>query len=96
MIEPEGAVAPEEMPAPSAELILIRVFVEAFLATSTPKRARAFMSVATSILADEESVSLAFPIRPTQRQPQLTRARRGAVGLYKQLLPTLMARVPPR
>lgn len=96
MSERVAGIEPEELPAPSAEMVLLRVLAEAFLATSTPKRARAFMNVATSILADEESLSLAFPIRPASRQPEITKARRGAVAMYRQLLPTLMARVPPR
>lgn len=97
MSDRERVAEPEEiLPPPSAELVLIRVFVEAFLETAPPKQARSFMRVATGILADEESLALAFPIRPTARQPEITKARRGAVAMYRQLLPTLMARVPPR
>ena len=86
----------DELPPPSAELVLMRVFVESFLETAPPKQARAFMRVATAILENEQSVSLAFPLRPSPKQPEITRARMLAVALYQQLLPTLMARVPPR
>lgn len=87
----------DDLPAPSAELVLIRVFVESYLATAHRKpreRARSFMTVAAGILADEESVSLVFPIRPAPDQGAATRARRQALVMFRQLLPTLLARIP--
>lgn len=92
-------VLADELPAASPELVLVRVAIEAYLASAHLKprdRARAFVKTATSILADEESVALAFPIRPATHHEATAKARRGAIALWKHLLPTFMARLPKR
>lgn len=86
------------LPPPDPTLVLIRVFVEAYLATAHLKpraRARAFLDVATNALATEESVALVFPIRPTSEHARVSLARRQAVALFRQYLPVFIARLPP-
>jgi hypothetical protein len=75
----------------------MRVFVEAYIATAhlKPKvRAAAFLDLATDILATEESVALTLPIRPMSNAAGVSRARRGALALFRQYLPTFLARLP--
>jgi hypothetical protein len=83
---------------PTAEMVLIRVFVSAFLATADEKpkrRARAFLDAATRMLADEESVSVLLPHMPAAERLAVNRARRQAITLYRALLPTFVAKLPP-
>jgi hypothetical protein len=85
--------APEELPAPSAEIVLIRVFVQSYLATVSKRRGEAFLRHAADLLATEESLSGVTPIRPPKSQPAVTRARMQALALFRQYLPTLIASV---
>lgn len=90
---------PEEMslPPPSAELVLLRVAVESFLANSKPKDADRFLRHMAATLASEESVAELLPIRPSSQHAAQRKARREAVAMFKQmLLPVWLARVPRR
>lgn len=94
--EPKSDAA--ELPPPSAELVLIRVFVQASLATAHEKpkhRARALLARASSILRDEETVALLLPIRSASERASVTRARREALAMFRQLMPTFVAELPP-
>lgn len=94
--KPSGA---EELPEPSAELVLIRAFVVSYLSTCHLKpsaRAEAFLRHASELLATEDSVALLFPIRPETRQAEVNRARRQAVTLFRQLTPTFVAALAGR
>lgn len=98
MGEDRDAVA-EELPSPSAELVLIRVFVSAYLRTAHEKprrRAPALLEHAARLLDNEESVALLLPIRPPAMRAELSRARRQALTMFRQLLPSLIASVPPQ
>lgn len=88
--------AAESLPAPSAEIVLLRVFAEAFLTVMPRRKAERFLRVVSEIMATEESVSLVLPIRPASQSGEIRRARREAMSLYKQLLPTFVARLPTR
>lgn len=81
----------ERLPAPSAELVLIRVMVSAYLATAPRRRAEAFLRHAATLLENEESVSLLLPIRPPTQHSALSKARRQAVAMFRELLPALVA-----
>jgi len=97
MAEPQSV--PEEMPAPSAELVLMRVLFESFLASADmPKGRRALTSIriASEILASEESLALVFPIRPQSADAATSVARRQALAWFRQMAPVFLARVPPR
>lgn len=96
-MSPETVPKAEELPAPSAEMVLIRVAIESYLATAHMKpreRSRAFFDKASSILADEESVALLFPIRPASGHSSVSRARREAVAIWQAFAPTFLARIP--
>jgi hypothetical protein len=82
------------LPEPDAALVLIRVLVQAHLATISRRRGEAFLRHATEILASEENLELLFPIRPRTQHAALNKARREAVGLFRQLLPSLIASLP--
>lgn len=93
----ETASQPDDLPAASPELVLIRVFVQAYIATAHEKprrRARAFLHRASTILADEESVSMLLPIRPAAAHAEVSRARRQALAMFRQLVPALTAELP--
>lgn len=86
------------LPAPSPEMVLIRVFVQAYLSSAHEKprrRARAFLEAATRTLADEESVATLLPIRPKHERSAVAAARKEAIALYRQLLPAFIATLPP-
>lgn len=87
-----------ELPAPSAELVLIRVMVCAYLATAheRPKRrGRAFVREAARLLNSEDSVTLLLPGRSVGHHAGVTEAGRRAIAHFKQLLPTMLAALPP-
>jgi hypothetical protein len=87
-----------DLPDPSAELVLIRVAIEAYLSTAHVKprnRARTFFDAASRILADEESVAALFPIRPAPKHSAVRKARRQAVAMWDAFVPTFLARLPP-
>lgn len=93
----EQTTEPEPLPAPSAELVLIRVFVTSYLATAherPKKRAEAFLSEAARLLESESSVALLLPMRPPSQHSELSKARRQAVTLFRQLVPTFVASLP--
>lgn len=91
-------LAEESLPPPSAELVLIRVFVEAYLATAHEKprrRARAFLDASASILQNEETVALVTPIRPAAEHAKVTEARKQAAEMFRRLRPIFLAKLPP-
>lgn len=81
----------EELPAPSAELVLLRVLVQAHLATAPRRRGEAFLRVVSEILSTEERVTLLFPTRPKSQQSAVTDARRKAMAQFRQLLPAFIS-----
>lgn len=86
-----------ELPAPSAEMVLIRVFVQSYLATAHVKprlRARAFLDAAARSLADEESIATLLPIRPARDHAAVAEARKQAIGIFRQLMPAFVAKLP--
>jgi len=86
-----------ELPPPSAELVLIRVFVQSYLATCDlppGERASAFLRHASGLLADEDSLSRVMPIRPPSGHAAVAKARLQALVLYEGLLPTFIAELP--
>lgn len=90
---PELLAAQVELPEPSAELILLRVMAEAYVATMPRKKGERFLRTVAEKLANEESFASVFPIRPTPQWIASRTARRQAVGQYRAWLPTFLARV---
>lgn len=81
----------ELFPAPSAEMVLLRLFVQSYLATAPRRRAEAFLRHATKLLETEEGLSLLLPIRPQMHDAARSEARQEAVIMFRQLLPALVA-----
>jgi hypothetical protein len=92
---PEALEHPE-FPDPTAELVLLRVFIEAHLETSPRKVGERFLLVAAEKLASEENMASVFQIRPHAHWPASQRARKQAVALFERYLPTFLARLPPK
>jgi hypothetical protein len=59
-----------------------------------PKRAETFLRAVGDILAQEENLAQVFPIRATEDAAHLSAARRGAVAMYRDILPSLISRLP--
>ena len=92
----EAAPPPEDLPPPSAELVLYRVHVEALIATLGRRKAEKYLRTASEIFATEQSLSAVLMFRPMAQQEPLMRARRAAAYWFKQALPTFIARIPPK
>jgi hypothetical protein len=94
-VVPELAVLPEvDLPPPSAELVLIRTFVAAYLATCHLKpgrRAKAFIRAAADMLESEESMSHINAIRSSPAERQCAITRRQAVAMFRRYVPTFVA-----
>lgn len=90
---PERQLLTEEssLPPPDAGLVLIRVFVTAYLKTQPRKRGEAFLAEAAAMLASEERLTKLFPIRPGADHAAVQRARREAVTAFELNLPTFLA-----
>lgn len=81
----------EELPEPSAELVLIRVFVAAHVSTISRRRGEAFLRRTAELLENEESVASLVPIRPMAQAAAMNRARREALAVFRTYLPALIA-----
>lgn len=92
-VSPEYRSKPEDLPAPSAELVLWRVAVEAFLDTMPRKKGEAFLIRMGELLASEEAVSNILPIRPDSETEMVQAARVQAVAMFRQYLRVFMARL---
>lgn len=92
-LELERASERDAMPAPSAEIVLMRVAISAYLETNSKKKGDAFLRSMAEILRDEESLSAIVPIRPAVNAKDVAHARRGAIALFRALLPTFVAKV---
>jgi hypothetical protein len=87
----------QDMPAPSAELVLYRVTMMALLRNMKRSAADAVLQDMAETLANEEAVSaLIIPIRDPAGHSQVQRARRGAVAIFRQYLPIFVSALPPR
>ncbi|WP_332763991.1 hypothetical protein [Phenylobacterium sp.] len=88
--------APSELPPPSAEIVLLRVFASAYLTTVSRKKGDAFLRAAAEILRDEESLAAVMPIRGASQAAAVSKARRGAIALFRALTPTFLGRLGPK
>lgn len=81
----------ENVPAPSAVLVLWRASVMAFITVCGRRKAERFLEVMTRQLADEENLSSVFQIRPNTEQAAVRQARREAAELFRRYLPLFLA-----
>jgi hypothetical protein len=65
---------PEDLPAPSAEFVMMRSFVEAYLSTNSRKKGQRFLRAVSESLATEESVAFLLPIRPSSQHAAISKA----------------------
>ena len=86
--------SPRNVPEPSAELILLRVCIEAFLATQSRKRGERFLHTVAERLAAEANLAAVFHIRTSGQSPTYRQARTKATQLFEQCLPVLLASLP--
>lgn len=84
---------PEEPPkAPqSAELVLIILFVRAYLQSGSKRRRAAFMDMADKIAEVLERRVAATPIRRSRQQSDAEIAMREALAAYRSVRPMLLA-----
>lgn len=96
MPTPEESAPPsvaQDLPPPSPEIILIRVAISAYLSTNSKKKGDAFLKAMAEILRDETSLAAVVAIRGPAQADAVAKARRGAMALFRALLPTLLGRV---
>lgn len=91
---PESANA-VDIPGPSAEMVLFRVFMQAFLQEVSRKRGERVIRAMAERLAREQSLSTILPIRPHAQTEAVRRARQGAAIIFEAYVPHLMDALPP-
>jgi hypothetical protein len=80
-----------DLPEPSAELVLFRVFLTSYIADLPKKKCERLLRRMADMLANEESLDTVLPIRPKGDRPAVIHARRQAIAMYRQMLPVLLA-----
>ena len=83
----------EQLPPPSAELVLWRVQTEAIISVLGRRKGERFLRVMADKLANEENMSAVFQIRPSSERGAVSRARQEAAEIFKRLLPLFLARL---
>jgi hypothetical protein len=96
VVVPEFQASPEELPPPSAELVLFRVHVEAMVATMGRKRAERYLRAMAEKLAWEEGLASVFHIRPIAQHAEVRRTRQQASAIFERMLPVFLAAIPPK
>lgn len=91
---PEFAYQREDLPSPSAELVLFRVHVEATVAVLGRKKADRYLRIMSEALAQEENLTSVFQIRPSAQHGAVRIARRQAATIFRRYLPIWLARMP--
>lgn len=84
----------DELPTPSAELVLSRVIVEAWLRTVTRKEGAAFLQNLAGVIGDSEEMAAVVPILRTEAGRAKARAEREALAALRQMLPVFIATLP--
>lgn len=85
----------DDLPAASAEAVLIRVAITSFIAINGRKKSERFLRLMAETLASEDAVSEILPIRPATDHASVQKARRGALALFRAQLPVFLAKLPP-
>lgn len=86
--------ARDELPDPSASLVISRVIVEAWLRTVSRKQGALFLENLANVLADREEMASIVPIRRTANGIATARAEREALAALRQMLPVFIATLP--
>lgn len=89
-----------DVPPVSVELVLYRVQVCAMIDVLTefigPEAAERFLRRQAEMLADEQSLETVIPIRGRSQQAEVSRARKGAVAMFRRYLPVFVAKLRRR
>lgn len=80
----------EQLPPPSPEFVMMRVFICAVLRVTTPKKGEAILREMAEMLASEESLADVMPIRRSSQMAAVGRARREAVAIFRTYLPVFL------
>lgn len=83
---------PEDLPAPSAELAMMRVVVEAYLATIPRKRAIKQLQLMAELLTQSAATDAnVLPFRLKHDRDATMEARRKALAWFRHVLPAWMS-----
>lgn len=86
----------DELPDPSASLVISRVIVEAWIRTVSRRQGAEFLKSLAAVLEDREEMACVVPIRRTEKAAAAARAEREALAALRQMLPVFIATLPPR
>jgi hypothetical protein len=89
-VEPEA-----RLPAPSAELEVLRKFMQAVIRATPKRRAERLIRELATIVANEESVRVLLPNRTSSQRRAQTDAQDQAAQWIRQELPMLLSSLPP-
>lgn len=82
---------PEGLPPPSAEMVLWRTSVQAFIAVCGRRKGERFLRLMAEQLAMEDNLSSVFQIRPTSDRERVRLARQQAAKMFEAYLPIFLA-----
>jgi hypothetical protein len=94
-VKPTDNGALDGLPKATAELVLIRTQTQALTKVLGRKKSEKFMREWVALLATEETVRLLLPIRSPQDRETVSKVQREACAWVRQVLPTLIASLPP-
>jgi hypothetical protein len=89
---PDFATIPDEMPEPTAEMVLFRVHVEVLISLMGRKKADRYLRLMAEKLADEENLSAVFKLRRSAKHEALRKAHQDAALQFQRFLPVWLAR----
>ena len=83
-------VGPEDVPEPSAELILWAAFTEATLSMLSAKDRLRFLRKLDALFEEKADLAEVTRIRPRSKDPELRKAIKGARAWYRACLPVFL------
>ena len=83
----------EGLPPPSAELVLWRTSVQAFIAVCGKRKGERFLRIMAEQLAMEDNLSSVFHIRPSSERERVRAVRKQAAKIFEAYLPVFLAGV---
>lgn len=84
-----------ELPSPAAALTVVRTGAQALCVALGRRKAEKFLREWARIASSEDSIRLMFPIRPMEERGAQVVAQREALAWLRQVLPVLLATLPP-
>ena len=90
--KPGGAEA-DDLPPPSAELVMLRVLIEAHLATHSRRKAARFLEAVNDLFDQHDQLRNAYRLRPDVYDDQVVEARRKARNWFNRLMSVYLRRL---